>query len=325
MKSHVDGVQILMSVIQNLLSGGLSVTLGNFSGADRKLVNATVVAFAKYVTEHRISKKLPASLVTLNESNYLLAAKDSANFHIVFAKRPGNTTYNYRDFVDRGEISLTDMISQVELDIGEVIYAFMCPVNVSSGVLDKHAEYEAKNYLITLESTQNEAKAFDLTKHSEIAFGLMKFDEDHAEGTPTAFIMMQFGNTPSHKKILTIIKQSLLKHGITGVRADDKSYMDDLFPNIKVYMHACDFGISVFERITEEDFNPNVSLEVGYMLGMGKDVLLLKDRSLKSLHTDLTGKLYKVFDTLDVERTLPNEIERWLSDKGYIEPRNPEP
>jgi len=81
-------------------------------------------------------------------------------------------------------------------------------------------------------------------------------------------------------------------------------------------MHGCDFGLAVFDRITEDDFNPNVSLEVGYMLGMGKDVLLLKDKTLKSLPTDLTGKLYKEFDTTDIESTMPQQIDKWLSDKG---------
>ena len=96
--------------------------------------------------------------------------------------------------------------------------------------------------------------------------------------------------------------------------------MDDLFPNIKVYMHACDFGVAVFDRITEDDFNPNVTLEVGYMLGMGKDVLLLKDKTLKSLSTDLTGRLYKPFDTTDVSGTMPAQIEKWLNDKGLTKP-----
>ena len=114
------------------------------------------------------------------------------------------------------------------------------------------------------------------------------------------------------------IKKTLAKHGIKGLRADDKEYMDDLFPNIKTYMHGCDFGIAVFDRITEDDFNPNVSLEVGYMLGMGKNVLLLKDKTLKYLQTDLTGKLYKPFDTTDIENTMPQQIEKWLADKGLV-------
>jgi hypothetical protein len=53
------------------------------------------------------------------------------------------------------------------------------------------------------------------------------------------------------------------------------------------------------------------------MLGMGKTVLLLKDKTLKYLQTDLTGKLYKQFDTTDIDNTMPPQIEKWLLDKGF--------
>ncbi len=77
---------------------------------------------------------------------------------------------------------------------------------------------------------------------------------------------MQFGNTKLHDNIVGCLKGVLKKYGIVALRADDKEYMDELFPNIRTYMHACDFGIAVFDKIKEDDFNPNVSLEVGYMI-----------------------------------------------------------
>jgi hypothetical protein len=129
---------------------------------------------------------------------------------------------------------------------------------------------------------------------------------------------MQFSKTTAHDKIVLTIKDTLRKHGIIGLRADDKEYADDLFANIKTYMHCCDFGIGVFERILEDNFNPNVSIEVGYMMGLRKNVCLLKDQTLKNLPTDLMGKLYKQFDPQDVEKTLPDQLEKWMKDKGII-------
>lgn len=151
----------------------------------------------------------------------------------------------------------------------------------------------------------------------EIASGLEKFRADH-RGKKTAFIMMQFATTRAHGEVVASLKVALAPHGIVGLRADDKQYMDDLFPNVKVYMHGCDFGIAVFERITTDDFNPNVSLEVGYMIGMRKDVLLLKDSTLKTLPTDLTGRLYREFDTQDISNTVLGVTQKWLRDKGLI-------
>ena len=71
------------------------------------------------------------------------------------------------------------------------------------------------------------------------------------------------------------------------------------------------------------DFVESRTLEVGYMLGLRKSVCLLKDRTLKTLHTDLVGKLYRQFDPQDPEGTIPNELSKWISDRDLI-PAPPE-
>ena len=65
-----------------------------------------------------------------------------------------------------------------------------------------------------------------------------------------------------------------------------------------------------------------MSLEVGYMLALGKPVCLAKDRTLRGLHTDLVGKLYKVFDPQDPQGTSPTQLLKWLRDKYMV--REPE-
>lgn len=152
----------------------------------------------------------------------------------------------------------------------------------------------------------------------EISESLKKFQNDFPNPSKVAFIIMRFTNTEAHKRIVSAIKDTLSKFGITGIRADEKQYHDDLFPNILTYIFGCGFGVSVFERIETDDFNPNVSLEVGYMFGLKKPVVLLKDKTLKTLHSDLVGKLYKNFDTQDPNSSIPVELERWLSDKELI-------
>ena len=73
-----------------------------------------------------------------------------------------------------------------------------------------------------------------------------------------------------------------------------------------------------FERIEEDDFNPNVSLEVGYLLAMQKPTCLLKDKTLRTLPTDLVGKLYKEFDPQRIDSTIPKQLKRWLTDRKLI-------
>ena len=150
----------------------------------------------------------------------------------------------------------------------------------------------------------------------EIQESLKLFKQDHPDPATTAFILMQFGQTRAHEEIAAAIRAGLAGHGITGVRADDREYHDDLFPNVLTYMHGCGLGIAVFERIEAERFNPNVALEVGYMFAMRKPVCLLKDRTLDTLHADLVGKLFRQFDTQNPGETIPPVVSKWLSDKG---------
>ena len=74
----------------------------------------------------------------------------------------------------------------------------------------------------------------------------------------------------------------------------------------------------MFERVEQEDFNPNVSLEVGLMFGLRKKVCLLKDKTLKSLHADLVGKLYKPFDPIHPAEDIRRHVKTRLIDKGII-------
>lgn len=153
----------------------------------------------------------------------------------------------------------------------------------------------------------------------EIADSLRRFQNEHPDPGKACFLMMRFGTTRAHDEIAETIKQVLRSFGIEGLRADDKEYNDDVFGNIRTYLHGCGFGIAVFERLEKEDFNPNVSLEVGYLLALGKPVLLLKDKTLQKLHTDLVGRLYRVFDPQDIAATIPSEVEKWLKDKGLVQ------
>jgi hypothetical protein len=148
---------------------------------------------------------------------------------------------------------------------------------------------------------------------------LERFYFDYPDPLKCCFLMMKFQKTRLHKSIIKAIKDTCNDLGIIALRADEKSYADELLPNIRTYMHGCGFGIAVFERLTGEDFNPNISLEVGYMMALGKPVCLLKDQTLAHLHTDIVGRLYESFDTQDPEGTITPVLEKWLVNKGIIE------
>ncbi len=152
----------------------------------------------------------------------------------------------------------------------------------------------------------------------EITESLQRFKRDHPDPAKTAFLMMQFGATTLHAEMVKAIRETGQKHGIAVLRADDKEYHGDLYLNVLTYMHGSGFGIALFERLVREDFNPNVSLEIGYMLALRKLVCLLKDNTLRALQTDLVGQQYRSFDPQNAAKSIPEVLERWMSDRELL-------
>jgi hypothetical protein len=192
-----------------------------------------------------------------------------------------------------------------------------------AGSMTKSTSERGRNGYITPKGYRavdnNFAPVQDLVMHRppvEITSSLARFREDYPDPSRLAFIMMQFGQSTAHESILAGVRSALQNNGFIALRADDKEYHEDLFFNILTYIYGCRFGVAVFERIEDNSFNPNVSLEVGYMTGIGKPVCYLKDRTLPSLQSDLIGKLYRQFDPHDAEGTIVPALTKWMSDKG---------
>jgi nucleoside 2-deoxyribosyltransferase len=152
----------------------------------------------------------------------------------------------------------------------------------------------------------------------EIQESIKLFRKDFPDPRKVAFLMMKYGETVAHDNIVKGIKDTLDQYGLTAVRADDKEYHPDLYYNILTYLHGCGFGIAVFERIEQNDFNPNVAFEIGYMLACGKHVCLLRDKTYSALQTDLLGKLNRVFDTQQPKESISRVLASWMADKGII-------
>jgi nucleoside 2-deoxyribosyltransferase len=150
---------------------------------------------------------------------------------------------------------------------------------------------------------------------SDLRRSLERFRADFLYPDKAAFLIMRFGETAAHREIVEAVRHAVEPHGITAVRADDKQYHDDLLANVRTYLHGCAFGIAVFERIEQQEFSPNVSFEVGYMMALGKDVCLLKDRSLGTLPADLIGRICRPFDLFNLRAGMSTELGAWLRDR----------
>jgi nucleoside 2-deoxyribosyltransferase len=301
----------------------MASTGGNLSAPEQKRANDIAKAFGESVRAQSRLLGIPASANLALRSGYLLFAKDSTSLHLVFADSPGGNSLLYQDLAkSHGRVSLTVLITEVRSTIGDVACAFSLPVKLldpstdpATAVSAAAAEY-VKGVLDHLKPTSHPSNMPSEPK--ELGPYIAKFRADHPPGKKTAFVMMSFAVTDAHKAVNEAVRIVLARHAIEALRADSKEYSDDTFANIRTYMHCCDFGIAIFERILQDDFNPNVSLETGYMLGLAKPVCLLKDGTLKSLPSDLVGKLYKKYDPQKIAATVEPELLKWLKDHGLI-------
>jgi hypothetical protein len=158
---------------------------------------------------------------------------------------------------------------------------------------------------------------YDIEIENELIDSFKNFSKDFPDPKKCCFLMMKFEDSKEQSKIVKALKEEFTKRGLNLLRVDHKAYCDDLFLNIKTYMHGCAFGLALFERINSNYFNPNVSLEVGYMMALKKPILFLKDKNLDSLHSDLVGKLYYSFDVQN-KKTIKSILDKWLTEKEII-------
>ncbi|MEM8640725.1 MAG: hypothetical protein AAGG51_18190 [Cyanobacteria bacterium P01_G01_bin.54] len=138
------------------------------------------------------------------------------------------------------------------------------------------------------------------------------FYKEFPPSRPVGFIIMRFGSTPEHSTVLAALEDVSRETGVSLIRADHRLYHDDLFENVRIYLHGCSFGIAVFEDAEARGFNPNVSLEVGYLHALRKPVLHLKSSSLSKMPTDLLSKLYCPYDSGNINADTKAFISDWI-------------
>ena len=131
------------------------------------------------------------------------------------------------------------------------------------------------------------------------------------------FLMTRFRETPYHQEISDSVEYAVKTFGLEFVRADDKNWHGSgLWERVQSCLEACHYGVAVFEEIDEAEFNPNIALELGYMRALRRQCLVLKEKRLKSLPTDLCGDVYKVFDFMNISATILTQVADWLKEVG---------
>jgi hypothetical protein len=88
---------------------------------------------------------------------------------------------------------------------------------------------------------------------------------------------------------------------------------DDLWTNTTAHMWASRYGIGFFEDRIDRGLNPNLTIEIGGMLMIGRRCALIKDGSIERMPTDLVGLIYKSVD-LAAPDTVALALHTWIRD-----------
>jgi hypothetical protein len=170
----------------------------------------------------------------------------------------------------------------------------------------------ATQHLIEVERANRLGRLGDLTGMAHLESFLRTFLDDHPHPEKNVFVMMRFRESDQLRAVHDTIRSALAECGFEAIRADDRDYTGELWTNIEVCMTGCNYGIAVFEDIDDRAFNPNVSLELGYMMGRRKRCLILKEKRLPELPTDVVHRLYKPFDAFKIADTVRSQVIRWI-------------
>lgn len=153
--------------------------------------------------------------------------------------------------------------------------------------------------------------------YEHLARLLPQFLQDHPDLDRNVLLMMRFKPGKQYQQIHTALRQGIAEYAFDVLRPDDREYSDDLWDNVCLYMAGCEYGVAVFEEIDEREFNPSVALELGFMLARSKRCLILKDSRMPKMPTDIVGKLYKEFDTYNIESSVAECVDAWAVDMGW--------
>lgn len=138
------------------------------------------------------------------------------------------------------------------------------------------------------------------------ALGNLAPEDDPYERS--VFIMTKFPPDPipagdtlgkELQQIIDSVVAGIKARGYVPRIASDKLYHPHLWQNVELYLLACARGVAIVEARYDDQLNPNVALEWGWMVGMGRRVLYLRDSAFAAERADWAGLVHHQFDWAD--------------------------
>lgn len=139
-----------------------------------------------------------------------------------------------------------------------------------------------------------------------------------------SFVMMPFGSKGVSRhyfdELWNVVRGYFEGLGLLAHRADDLQLDKYLWMSVVKYMQAASAGVVVLDARGGGHVSPNVILELGYMLALGKPLLLLRERSAPELPSDILGHYRGSYASDRIDEDIPKHLEEWVRARGLIPP-----
>ncbi len=290
---------------------GIQYGGGDLGDSDQQAIREELNRFADVVVKELKAIGLPPHASPLWRPWSLLVIKDAAKVMCAFSPLTGgvaNVNWLDRTSENYAPAGLPAVKNELGRDVNAIVVLPHPGVEGES----LHVERAALEHVMEVERANRLGRLGDLTGVMHLEPHLREFLNDHPDPDKNVFVMMRFSQSAQLNEALTAVKETLATRGFHAVRADDRDYTGELWSNIEVYLTCCKYGIAIFEDIDHRDYNPNVSLELGYMLGRRKRCLILKEQRLPNLPSDVVHRLYKPFDVFNIKASITREVGRWI-------------
>jgi hypothetical protein len=116
------------------------------------------------------------------------------------------------------------------------------------------------------------------------------------------------------ENIIDCVSKTVTANGfIPRIALGGKRYHQGLWDNVEMFLLGCKRGIAIVESKYQNELNPNVTMEWGWMRGMDRDVLYLVENTFDLARADLSGLIQDRFEWRNPEGGIENAVNNWLA------------
>lgn len=139
--------------------------------------------------------------------------------------------------------------------------------------------------------------------HHERHAALLKTFHQAGSFDRSVFIMTKFPNAqnPDSRDVRLGEVIRAVQDAVTACQyapriASENNYHNSLWDNVELHLLGCSRGIAIVEDKHSSELNPNVAMEWGWMVGMGRRVLYLVEKDFAHARADWGGLIKEGFD-----------------------------